>query len=146
MGQGIPQTSGSIQLVRTVQLSDAAAIAELEIELFPGNCFNERTLLIELERGSGTVVMAKGELVGYALIRWDWELVDIIRIGVKPSHRGKGIATRMLAEILGNSHLDCLLCVDKANILALRLYKSHGFEIVAETGNSWVMVMRRVTF
>ncbi len=131
--------------MRTVRPSDIASIAELEIDLFPGNCFNERTLLKELVLGSGTVVYSGLELVGYVLIRWDWSVVDITRLGVRASHRGKGIATRLLAEIMGNTHLDVMLCVDKGNAAALRLYRSHGFEITAQMGSSWVMVMRRVT-
>lgn len=132
--------------MRTVLQSDVAAIAELDAELFPDNCMNESTVLRELQLGSGNVVYDGNELVAYSLIRWDWELIDITRIGVKSTHRGRGLATRMLGNILGSAHLDVMLCVNKDNHAAIRLYMSHGFEIVAQFLASWVMVMRRVTF
>lgn len=129
--------------MRDVTKDDAAAIAALDMELFPENCFNERTLEREIRAGGGQVVYDNGELVAYVLVRWDWEVMDIIRIGVRPSHQRQGLGTRMLFNVLSTSQLDAILCVEKGNDRALHLYREHGFSIIGQLNKSWVM--RRFT-
>lgn len=125
--------------MRDVSKADAPAIAALDMELFPENCFNERTLAREIGAGGGLAVYDDDLLVAYILVRWDWEIMDIIRIGVRPSHQGRGIGTRMLFNVLSTTHMDSILTVDKLNKRALRLYTEHGFKIIGQLSRSWVM-------
>lgn len=125
--------------MQSVTKEDALAIAALDMELFPDNCFNERTLGREIDAGGGVVVYEKNKLVGYLLARWDWEIIDIIRFGVPPSHQGRGLGTRMLFDTIGSSKLDVVLCVNKANGKAIRLYLLHKFRIIGQVNRSWVM-------
>ena len=113
------------------------AIAELDMELFPDNCFNERTLKHEI--GGGVVMCAGDRLLGYLLVRWDGEVMDIIRFGVRVIHQGRGLGTRMLHDTLRCSDMDVMLCVDKQNKKAIRFYQLHNFNIIGQLNNSWVM-------
>lgn len=125
--------------MQSVTKSDAAAIAELEMELFPDNSFNERTIAREIAAGGGLVVYDEQQLVAYLLARWDWEIMDIIRVGVRPSHQGQGIGKRLIVTTISNSSLDTILCVHKDNTHARHLYQSLGFEIIGQLNFSWVM-------
>lgn len=129
-------------LINEVKISDAEKIAELEIALFPENCFNEQTLKREISIGGGLVAYQNGELLGYLLIRWDFanELMDIIRIGVRPTSQQLGIGTTLLKQALDNTESSSMLMAKKTNLPALRLYHRFGFNIVAQTDHSWVMV------
>jgi ribosomal protein S18 acetylase RimI-like enzyme len=120
--------------------SDAAAIAALDMELFPDNCFNEHTIIREISAGSGLVIYDGDTLAAYTLVRWDWDVVDIIRIGVRPSYQARGFGTKMLMTTLNATRLDVMLCVDKLNQRALTLYLSHGFKIIGQLAKSWVML------
>lgn len=125
--------------MRNVTKADAAAIAALDMELFPDRCLNETTLAREIGAGGGLVLYEADELIAYVLVRWDWEVMDVIRIGVRPSRQGFGLGTRLLLNVLSTSHMDAILCVDKLNKRALKLYREHGFSIVGQLARSWVM-------
>lgn len=125
--------------MRGATRADAEAIAALDMELFPDNCFNERTIGLEIAAGSGLVIYDHEELAAYTLVRWDWDLVDIIRIGVRPKYQGRGLGTRLLLATMHSTNLDVMLCVDKANRRAQALYFGHGFNIIGQLTKSWVM-------
>ena len=129
--------------MQSVTVADVSAIAALDMKLFPSNSFNERTLAREVDAGGGVVIYEKGELVGYLLARWDWEIMDITRFGVRPSHQGRGLGNRMLFDVLSSTGLDIVLCVEKTNSKAIRLYLQHHFKIIGQLGKSWLM--RRAT-
>jgi ribosomal protein S18 acetylase RimI-like enzyme len=122
---------------------DAPAVADLEIELFPGNCFNERTLREEIKVGFGCVVYRGGDLAGYLLARTTKTMMDILRIGVRRPYQHRGIGTEMLLHALkegAGAGMSVMLCVRKDNRGALRLYQRHGFEITGRLEDSWVML------
>jgi ribosomal protein S18 acetylase RimI-like enzyme len=123
----------------TIKPTDAPAVAELEAELFPDNCMNEKTLAGEIERGGGTVQF-EGILVGYLLCRTDEAtgLVDILRLGIRPSHQGRGIGGKLLLSVLMHND-DVMLTVRKNNYRAIRFYQKWGFKITAQLKESWVM-------
>jgi ribosomal protein S18 acetylase RimI-like enzyme len=125
--------------MRSAIKDDAAAIAALDMQLFPENCFNERTLAREVDAGAGLVIYEGGDLVGYILVRWDWEVMDITRIGVRLDRQSRGLGSKMLFSVISGTQLDTILCVDKSNRRALRLYQEHGFKIVSQLNKSWVM-------
>ena len=125
--------------MKSVTQADAVAIAELDMELFPDNSLNERTLAREIAAGGGVVTYDKEQLVGYLLARWDWEIMDITRFGVRPSHQGKGLGTRMLFDVVNSTGLDIILCVRKTNSQAIRLYQQHNFRVIGQLQESWLM-------
>ena len=96
--------------MRSVTREDVPAIAELEMELFPGNCFNERTLSREIDAGGGVVIYDGSELIAYLLARWDWSILDITRVGVRAEHQGSGLGTKMLPydKLIVRFYLDYL--------------------------------------
>jgi len=113
------------------------------MRLFPDNSFNERTVSNEIAAGGGMVIYDGDELVGYLLARWDREIMDITRFGVKVSHQGRGLGNRMLFDVINSTGLDIILCVKKTNSRAIRLYLHHHFKIMGQLTNSWLM--RRTT-
>lgn len=126
-----------------VKIVDADHIEELELGLFPENCFNALTLKKEISIGMGFVSYDENHaLAGYLLGRWDWDhqLLDIIRIGVAPKHQGKGVATNLLKRVFADTDVEVMLMARKDNRGALRLYHKFGFEIVAQTERSWVLI------
>lgn len=122
--------------------SDALAIAELELQLFPDNCMNEHTIAKEIQAGIGLVIYVEEELVAYALVRCDLDagILDIIRLGVVPEYQGQGLGSRLLTEVISSSTLTTVLTVRKSNARALHVYKKHGFLITGEINkDNWVM-------
>lgn len=126
-------------MLRVARVEDAPAIAELEMELFPGECFNEYTIRRELEVGIGWV--EDEPFSGYVLVRLDGELADITRLGVSEEFQGKGVGSRLLEKALTTAP-KIMLSVRKYNLRALKLYLTRGFKITAEIGDSWVMLRK----
>jgi ribosomal-protein-alanine N-acetyltransferase len=52
---------------------------------------------------------------------------EILNIAVTPSHRRRGIARRLLEEVLAHSRGDWFLEVRESNIAAIGLYQTLGF-------------------
>lgn len=122
-----------------ISIKDAEKIADLELDLFPDNCFNSKTLENEIREGVGAVIYEDGQLVGYYFGREKDGLTDILRIGVRREYQGLGYGTELLRLALekGSRYM---LTVQKDNSRAIRLYRKHGFEITAQTDHSWVMI------
>lgn len=130
--------------MRLLVPDDAEDVAELDMELFPDNCFNERTMRREIEAGEGWCLrLFHGELIGYAMTRSSGGMRDLLRIGVKERFRNSKHGKHLLLEVLrlsGNLGESLMLCVRKNNDLAIRWYMRHGLEIVGTLDHSWVMV------
>lgn len=123
--------------IRPATSEDAERLAELEIALFPDNCINERTIRRQIEEGECWVV--GNPVVGFILTKKNG-CIDILRLGVLPEARNKGIGAKLLRKILRNQE-EIILTVLKSNENAIRLYKRYGFIIVGciNSANSWVM-------
>ena len=132
--------------MKPITVHDAQAVADMEMVLFSDNCFNEATLRREIELGEGWVIYDGEQLVGYLLAKRSGmpkrneSILDILRLGVRSSHQGKGIGTRMLKETLDEN--DAMLCVRRGNTRAIKLYYHHGFRILGHTEDSWVMLRK----
>jgi [ribosomal protein S18]-alanine N-acetyltransferase len=130
--------------LRLAKRADAQDICDLDLELFPENCFNEGTLGREIEQGPCWVIYEGDTLAGYALCKLSGTLVDILRLGVREEYRQHGFGTLLLRQAMAVSgHI--MLCVKVENDPALRLYQKHGFEIVGVLPqyDTWVMRFRR---
>lgn len=130
-----------MQLV-PAEAQHAYAMEELEAELFEENSFNATMLRNELRQGYGYVVVkTTGEVVGYAVVRYNDGVTDILRLGVTRLHQGAGIGRWLLQTIVVNALAPVMLTVHKDNSRALALYKSFDFRIVGDlNGTSWVML------
>ena len=127
-------------LIRDATPDDGELLARLDMEVFPLNCFNEKTLGTAVGKGGGYIAFINDEPVGYTVFCTSQGLVDIIRLGVLEPVRCQGLGKALL--ILAKRHARvAMLTVLKGNEPAIHIYKDHGFEIVGELpqADSWVM-------
>lgn len=117
---------------------DAAEIAELEMKMFPENCFNEYTLRQEFKHSSCWVIEGD-RLRGYLITRVEAGLVDIMRIAVREEHQGQHLGFRLMNKALSMAPRATLM-VRKDNKRALKLYFDLGFRIAGEFEQSWMML------
>ncbi|WP_044493970.1 ribosomal protein S18-alanine N-acetyltransferase [Nesterenkonia massiliensis] len=140
-------TPGSITL-RPMTAADVAVVLELERELFPHDAWPESFFYDELaqaepalaaERAThrywvaeATQPQGRGVIVGYAGMMCVLPLADVQTIAVAPAAQGRGLGTRLLAEIeaeaVRRGAEDLLLEVREDNPAAQRLYLRVGFE------------------
>ena len=125
--------------MRLATKDDTVALSELEMELFPDNCLNETTLRNELEIGSCWIEEVDGKIAGYALVRKDQNLNDLLRLGVRRDYRRDGIGKKLLERVIFSDQ-PTMLTVQKDNDNALGMYLQYGFKIVGQiTHAAWVM-------
>jgi len=125
--------------MRRATQEDVDALEELDMQLFPDSCLGSMTLSTELEHGDAWVIVLCQTIIAYVITRTEGDLVDILRIGVSPSHRRKGLATSLLTKAMCLAPV-AMLTVRKDNEMALRMYHQRGFHIVGTTScASWLM-------
>ena len=100
-----------------------------------------RELTANSHKGTITIFETEGEVIGYAILIFFWsneyggDILHIDEIYVKPSWRGKGIASDFI-----NGYMDKVkaiwLEVIPTNEKAMRFYKKLGFK---ETKNTWLI-------
>jgi ribosomal-protein-alanine N-acetyltransferase len=119
---------------------DVDSIARLETRLFD-NAMS--LLMLERELAVGAGYLIGRPLQAYALVRCDKGLFDLTRLGVDPGGQGQGLGTQLLIHVLALGTV--VLTVRKDNERALRLYRRHGFEIVAHLSAERAWVLRRAS-
>lgn len=124
--------------MREATPDDAELLEELENEIFEDG-LNALSLRGEVERGRAWIEEVDGEAAGYLLARIDDDLIDIIRLGVRLTYRGRGVASRLLHCALVQVPR-AVLTVKKDNESAIALYSKFDFRIVGETSGRWVML------
>jgi ribosomal protein S18 acetylase RimI-like enzyme len=123
--------------LRPIVQADATKIAELEMVLFPDNCWNEHTISTVLDDGGGGWLSENDEVVtGYTIIKEQSGIFDLLRLGVLPAYQGRGIGTKLLEISLGRN--PAILTVLPGNP-AIGLYRKQGFRVVGQLSGSWVM-------
>lgn len=135
-------------VVRQMRVDDAAVAAALEKKIFP-DAWGEKGIAEELsdefyrgyivcvdpdESGDDSSILADGESLqgaaGYVLVRTVAGEGEILRVGVLPGFRRRGLAKRMLEEVFGESDRyveQWFLEVREHNTAAIGLYRSFGF-------------------
>ena len=122
-------------LIRTMQESDIARVAEIERACFSVP-WTEKMLSEELsaERSVYRVAEENGDVVGYMGFYRVADEGNITNIAVLPEQRRKGIARALLSSFVTMAKEEGLafltLEVRKSNEAAFRLYESFGFEKV----------------
>lgn len=80
-----------------------------------------------------------GESAGVIVIRPAWLVGPYLQmLAVLPAYQGQGIGTRVVAWFEAEARLkgrSAWLCVSAFNPGAQRLYRAHGFELVARLGD-----------
>ena len=118
-------------MIRPATLADLPALTALEQELFGVDAWNEALLRQEIE-GPGRRFLVAENLSGYAVTMTAGDIVDLLRIAVRPASRRSGIASRLLDEALvdtdGASRM--LLEVSVRNAEALGFYVARQFSVI----------------
>ena len=118
-------------MIRPATLADLPAISALEQELFGPDAWSEELIREEIE-GLGRRFVVADDLSGYAVTMTAGDIVDLLRIGVRPDARRTGIASRLLDELLvdteGASRM--LLEVSVSNAAALGFYVARQFSVI----------------
>lgn len=119
--------------LRPAAPEDAPALAALETLLFGPDSWSESAVRDELTGpGRHSVVAVSGaDVVGYAVTLRAHDVADLQRIAVRPDHQRRGLAHRMLEDVLAAARQEgadrVLLEVSADNAAALGFYTREGF-------------------
>ena len=118
-------------MIRPASLTDLPALVALEQELFGPDAWNEALLRQEIE-GPGRRFVVADDLSGYGVTMTAGDIVDLLRIGVRPAARRGGIASRILDELLVDTEdaSRMLLEVSATNAPALGFYVARQFSVI----------------
>ena len=130
---------GDAPRVRAAEMADVPRLATIERACF-GRDEAEDLLAAELTRGWARVLVAElpaGE--GIAAFIDGWLVADEFEVhfvATRPEWQRRGLAAllleRLLEEVFAEGARGALLEVRRSNEPALALYRSRGFEVVAE--------------
>ncbi len=125
-------------MIRRASEEDIPRLCELEALLFPENSLSYA--MLERELAVSQAFVMGDPIYAYALVGWDGEILDLLRLGVHPEHQGRGFGARLLNFILALNDV-VVLTVKKDNRRALRLYQRSGFRITGHVieANAWVL-------
>ena len=118
--------------IRAATAADASALAEAEVLLF-SDAWSEKSLGQTLASPFGVALAAvfDGAVVGYLLASLLAPEGELLRIGVYPSHRKRGIGGRLMEAFLSEATArgcDTLFLEVRAdNASAVSLYRRFGF-------------------
>ena len=85
-------------MIRPATLADLPALTALEQELFGVDAWSEDLIRQEIE-GPGRRFLVSDDLAGYAVTMSAGDIVDLLRIGVRPQARRRGLASQLLDEV-----------------------------------------------
>ena len=129
--RGRRRTQKACLVIRPAVLADLPALVALEQELFGADAWNETLIRQEIE-GPGRRFVVADDLSGYAVTMTAGDIVDLLRIGVRPEARRGGLATRLLDELLVDTEdaSRMLLEVSVSNAAALGFYVARQFSVI----------------
>jgi ribosomal protein S18 acetylase RimI-like enzyme len=118
-------------VIRPAVLADLPALIALERELFGDDAWTEVQVRQEIE-GPGRRFVVADDLSGYAVTMTAGDIVDLLRIGVRPEARRSGLASRLLDELLVDTEdaSRMLLEVSVSNADALGFYVARQFSVI----------------
>lgn len=118
--------------VHEMKYKEAAAIAEMEHQIFPDK-WSERAVLDTLENAQTICLTAEkaGRLIGYLFAYVAADEADIARVAVLKESRKQGVGSELIKELkkVGQEQelKKLLLDVRRSNTAARAFYKKHGF-------------------
>lgn len=119
--------------LRAAELSDVAAIEDLEQRLFPEDAWSLEMILAEINHPTRSywVACSGDTVIGYAGVMVVGETADVQNIAVVPDHEGRGIGTALLTplhtEAVHRGAREILLEVRVDNHRAQELYRRFGY-------------------
>ena len=135
---------------------DIPVLAGMEKEIYPESPWSAAQFREELSGVPKTrkylVALDKQEIVGYGGVAIAGDVADIHTLTVIPSHRRKGIATQILAELeswaLSKGIKDFMLEMREGNLEAQPLYEKYGFQVISRRDNYYApgihaLIMRK---
>lgn len=144
--------------LRPLGPADLDALEAMERTLFGAGAWSRASLAEELGGPGRWYVGAQdresGELVGYAGLWFDGYDGQVMTVGTRPDHQGRGVGRLLLDALLGRARelraTEVLLEVRVDNEPALRLYERAGFERLGrrkgyyqpENVDAWTMRLR----
>ena len=122
-------------MIRPAILADLPALTALEHELFGVDAWNEALVRQEIEGPGRRFVLAEdasGRITGYGVTMSAGDIVDLLRIAVRPDARRSGLASRLLDELLVDTEdaSRMLLEVSVSNAAALGFYVARQFSVI----------------
>ncbi|CAN5491801.1 hypothetical protein BH10ACT10_BH10ACT10_12340 [soil metagenome] len=108
--------------------ADLDDLVALDQQLFGADAWSAASVRDEVD-ADRVVVAADPGLVGYVVTRPAGDAVDLMRIGVVPAVRRRGLARALLGAVTSDVRL--LLEVSAGNPGALAFYTAEGFEEIA---------------
>lgn len=122
---------------RLATTADLDAAATLDAAAFPSGAWGRASLASELERDGGQFFVLDGEaggLVGLAIGWANAGTSEVLHIAVDPAARRRGLARRLLAELLSAAAIagaeESWLEVAHDNAAAIALYLGEGYQEV----------------
>jgi len=113
-------------ILRPATSVDAPAVHGLERELFGADAWSEDSVREELTGPHRVALVAcDPDVVGYVVTMSSGDSSDLLRIGVRASHRRRGLARELLAAVRTEERM--LLEVGADNSAALAFYAAEGF-------------------
>jgi [ribosomal protein S18]-alanine N-acetyltransferase len=125
-------------VIRPGTPEDAADLGALEVELFGTGAWSPADLLgLDGAAARWVRVMtdADDRVAAYVVTTTIGEVVDLLRIGVRPDHQRRGLGGILLTAALDAAHdlpeaTTMMLEVSETNVAAAALYAGHGFVVV----------------
>lgn len=122
-------------MIRPAIVADLPALSALEAELFGADAWSEHAVAEEIGGPGRRFLVAVddgGHVTGYAVTRNGGDVVDLMRMGVRPSHQRHGIASRLLAAALEGTDdaARMLLEVSVLNAPAVGFYVARQFSVI----------------
>jgi len=122
-------------IIRGIQPADVPAVLQIQADSPDASCWSAQDYARACD-GSfhGVVAVWGGLLAGFLVARLDEEEVEILNLAVHTGLRRRGIATRLLGEVLQQARRraakNCFLEVRHTNAAGIELYLRHGFRQV----------------
>ena len=117
-------------MIREATSEDAAALLALERSLF-ADAWSEALIATALA-SEHEHVWVSDDLAAYVVTMVAGDLADLLRIGVDPAHRRRGLAAELLAAAIEHARaagaVRMLLEVSDANESGLSFYTAQGFK------------------
>ena len=152
-----PHARPAVEVVlRDLEWTDLAHLAELEPQLFADDAWSEATWWSELagrpRRDYVVATSSDGTIAGYAGLDVSGDVADVMTIATAPGQQGRGTGRLLLSELVRRATAHgaeaVLLEVRADNDAARRLYDRAGFEVISvrrryyQPGDVDALVMR----
>jgi ribosomal-protein-alanine N-acetyltransferase len=128
--------------IRTAGIEDLPELQEIENGCFRDERYSVNVLMAMLaEKGFVTLIAEEGGPLGAVTINYRPDLVaaQLVSLAVLPYHRGRGIATALLAEAEGRAQAQgadrMVLQVGVVNVAAINLYLHRGYILEGMIGD-----------